>query len=99
MIKEMNDDKKIQTASLGRLEGHQERKISLKDDSNTGIENSNLISSITNSFKIIYPKYLNEKEIERLEVIEKSLLIQSLRKEKNLLKKSYSEFSDAYNVI
>ena len=82
------------------MEGHQERKISPKDDSNTDIENSNLISSITNSFRIIYPEYLNEKEIERLEVIEKSLLIQSLSKEKNILKKSYSdEFSDAYNVI
>ncbi len=96
----MNDNEKIKTSSRGRLEGHQERKTNLKDNTLGYIGNSNLISSITNSFKIIYPEYLNEKEIERLEIIENCLLIQSLRKGKNLLKESYSnEFSYASNVI
>jgi hypothetical protein len=75
MKKEMKGNKKIQTASQERLQGHQERKISLNNNSNTSIENSYLISSITNPVKVIYPEYLKEKEIERLEIIEKSLLI------------------------
>ena len=47
----MHNDKK--TSSRGRLECHQERKNNLKDDSIKNIENSNLISSEPNSFKII----------------------------------------------
>jgi hypothetical protein len=96
----MNDDKKIKTSSRGRLRGHQERKINLKDDSINNIENSNLISSATNSFKIIGSEYSSLKEIERLKAIENSALVQSLRKDKILLKESYSnEFSYALEVI
>jgi len=94
------NDKKIKTSSLGRLEGHQERKINLMDDSINNIETSNLISSAKNSFEIIYPEYLNLEEIERMETIENSPLVQSLKKDKILLKKSYSnEFSYTYEVM
>ena len=96
----MNDDKKIKISSLGRLEAHQERKINLKDDSINDIGNINLISSPTNSFEIIYPEYLNSKEIEGLEEIENSPLVKSIRKEKILVNKSYSnKFSSASGVI
>ena len=92
----MNDDKKIQTASLGRLWGHLERKINFSDDSISIIENSNLISSTTHSFEIIYPGHLSSKEIDRLEIIENWPLIKSLKKDKILLKKSYlNEYSYA----
>ena len=82
--------KKIKTSSLKRL-----RKIHHKNDSMNEIGNSNLISS-TNLFKIIGLELISLKEIERLETIENWPLIQSLRKDKILLKKSYlNEFSYA----
>ena len=62
--------------------------------------NYNLYHMDTKSFKIIYPEYLKLEEIERLEKIENLPLIQSLREEKNLLKKSYlNEFGYAYEEI
>lgn len=61
----MDNEKKIKTFSHGRLGGHQERKIDLKDNSTKGIGDSNLISSVTNSFKIIYLKHLNQNEFEK----------------------------------
>ena len=100
-LSKSTNDKKIKKSSLGRVEGNQERKINLiEDDSINNIENSNLISSVTNSFKIIYPEYLSLKDLERLEDIENSFLVQSLRKDKILLKKSYSnEFKYASVVM
>ncbi len=92
--------KKIKTSSRGWLAGYQERKINLTDDSINNIENSNLISSLTNSFKIIGSEYSSSEEIERIEVIEKSQLVESLRRDTILLMKSYSnEFSYADEVI
>ncbi len=60
------DNEKIKTFSQERFGGHQERKTNLKDDSNNDIGDSNLISSVTNSYNIIYPKHLNQNEIGRL---------------------------------
>jgi hypothetical protein len=93
-------NKKIKISSRGRLGGHRERKINLieKDSINT-IRNSNLISS-TNSFKIIGSEYLSPEKIERLEALENSQLVKSIRKAKISLNKSYSnEFGYAYKVM
>ena len=81
--------KKIKTSSRGRLRGHQERKIIIKDDLINNSENSNLFSSAINSFKNNGSENQSLKEIEKLEAIENSQLIKSVRKEKILLNKFY----------
>jgi hypothetical protein len=63
-------------------------------------ETCNLNDIDTKSFEIILPNQLNLEEIEKLRKIEKMPLIQSLRQEKNILKKSYSNvFSYACEEI
>jgi hypothetical protein len=72
-------------------------RIRINNGSIIDKKNCKLYSMDTKSFKIIYPNLLNLKEIERLETIENWALIQTLRKENILLKKSYmNEFSITY---